>query len=212
MKTSPIVIASSQELIRAGLVNLLHQFGTILVITNEEEFYREIKKITPKILIVDRWFGNLLTESNIEETNLIFEKHTTILFSEPDKETIYKFHKLNISGYFTLENSNQEIIDTISNVLMGAKHFTNKIVDVLIEYSLKRKSTIIQKQPHEDLTERELEILVMLSQGINTKEIAEKLYLSTHTIYTHRKNILKKLSCNSAGELINYAHSQGLIE
>ena len=61
------------------------------------------------------------------------------------------------------------------------------------------------------ITEREREILQLVSQGLSAKQIANNLYISEHTVYTHKKNMLKKFNLNSSNELVKYASSQGLI-
>jgi DNA-binding CsgD family transcriptional regulator len=63
-----------------------------------------------------------------------------------------------------------------------------------------------------NLSEREKEILKLVVKGKTAQEMADELFLSIHTIYTHRKNILKKLSCKNATELLNYAMSKGFME
>jgi NarL family two-component system response regulator LiaR len=154
----------------------------------------------------------MFLEANWEETNALTEKYKTILFSDPDKESIYRLHKLHITSFFTLHSSAEEVIQTIRGTIEGVKFFTPKVVEALIEYSFRRGPEKPQQQLHDDLSEREMEVLMLITQGRSTKYIAEKLFLSTHTVYTHRKNILKKLSCKSAAELINYAYTQGLVE
>lgn len=62
-----------------------------------------------------------------------------------------------------------------------------------------------------DLSHRELEIIRLLSEGLNSRQVSQKLYISQHTVRTHRKNILKKTKCNSTVELVNLAKERGLI-
>jgi len=71
---------------------------------------------------------------------------------------------------------------------------------------------VLHRVLNENLSERETEILTLVAEGRSSREIADQLHLSHHTINTHRKNILKKLACKSAAELMNYAYSKGLIE
>jgi len=63
-----------------------------------------------------------------------------------------------------------------------------------------------------ELTEREKEIVQLIAQGKMAKEIAGILHISIHTIYTHRKNVMKKLKISSPVELITYAINIGLVE
>jgi DNA-binding NarL/FixJ family response regulator len=210
-----IVLATTQQVIATGLVNIIRTMdGVELVGTaNSKPQLLELLVVhQPSMLMIDRWFENMFLEENWEETNALTEKYRTILFSDPDKESIYKLHKLHITSFFTLHSTPEEVVQTINGTIEGIKFFTPKVVEALIEYSFKRSPAQPTQQLHDHLSEREMEVLMLITQGKNTKFIADKLFLSTHTVYTHRKNILKKLSCKSAAELINYAYTQGLVE
>ncbi|MFN3405324.1 MAG: LuxR C-terminal-related transcriptional regulator [Cytophagaceae bacterium] len=71
--------------------------------------------------------------------------------------------------------------------------------------------TFIPGQQKEELSNRELEVLSLLSQGKSSKEIADMLFLSEHTVYNHRKNMLKKLKVNRTADLVSKAFTNGLI-
>lgn len=210
-----IVLATSQTVIATALSGIIQQMeGVELsgIATSKPQLLELLVVHQPSMLMIDRWFDDMFLESNWEETNSLTEKYKTILFSDPDKESIYKLHKLHITSFFTLHSTPDEVVQTINGTIEGIKFFTPKVVEALIEYSFKRSPTQPTQQLHDHLSEREMEVLMLITQGKNTKFIADKLFLSTHTVYTHRKNILKKLSCKSAAELINYAYTQGLVE
>jgi DNA-binding NarL/FixJ family response regulator len=210
-----IVLATNQQVVSLGLTSILEQIQEVElsgIAQGKQQLLELLVVHQPSILIIDRWFDQMFLEANWEETNALTEKYKTILFSDPDKESIYRLHKLHITSFFTLHSSAEEVIQTIRGTIEGVKFFTPKVVEALIEYSFRRGPEKPQQQLHDDLSEREMEVLMLITQGRSTKYIAEKLFLSTHTVYTHRKNILKKLSCKSAAELINYAYTQGLVE
>jgi two-component system nitrate/nitrite response regulator NarL len=210
-----IVLATNQQVISAGLVTILSGLEEVElsgIALTKQQLMEMLVVHQPAILIIDRWFDNMFHESEWDATNALTEQYKTILFSDPDKESIYKLHKLHITSFFTLHSSPEEVIQTIRGTLDGIKYFTPKVVEALIEFSFKRTPDKPQQQLHDLLSEREMEVLMLITQGKSTRDIAEKLFLSTHTVYTHRKNILKKLSCKSAAELINYAYTQGLVE
>jgi DNA-binding NarL/FixJ family response regulator len=210
-----VILATNQQVIATGLTTILHKLEDVEftgIATNKQQLMEMLVVHQPAILMIDRWFDNMFHESEWENTNALIEQYKTILFSDPDKESIYKLHKLHITSFFTLHSTEDEVIQTIRGTIEGIKFFTPKVVEALIEYSFKRSPEKPTQQLHDDLSEREMEVLMLITQGKSTKDIADKLFLSTHTVYTHRKNILKKLSCKSAAELINYAYTQGLVE
>lgn len=209
------MLATAQQVVAASLAGTIKKMESIELVgtvTTKQQLLEMLVVNQPEILMIDRWFDNMFLESEWDETNALTEKYKTILFSDPDKESIYKLHKLHITSFFTLHSSEEEVIQTIQGTIDGIKFFTPKVVEALIEFSFRRGPDKKEQQLHDQLSEREMEVLMLITQGKSTKDIADKLFLSTHTVYTHRKNILKKLSCKSAAELINYAYTQGLVE
>lgn len=221
-KPVKILLSETQYLVKQGLVNLIKEVpefepaGSIHGIS--ELIYGESLPDFD-VLIVDKNFGDFFTEENLEVTSEIFKSLKVLVISDSDKESIYKIHKLNITGFITIESDKYEIIDAINKTAEGTKFFSPKIVEALIAmtYGMKREtqqpSTSKQESiPQALLSEREKEVLKLVVKGKSAQEMADELFLSIHTVYTHRKNILKKLSCKNATELLNYAMSKGLIE
>jgi len=202
-------------LLARGISSILEQQPELEVAAVADDAYT-LKQLAmahhPDLIILDRSLSGFLSEENLEENNQFLGNYKVTLISDFDKESIYKLHKLNITGFITTYSQPEEVLEAVRSNLKGIKFFSPKIVEVLIELSFRKAQPGKQVQLHESLSEREMEILMMVTQGRSTREIADSLFLSTHTIYTHRKNILKKLSCKSAAELINYAYAQGLVE
>ena len=119
-----IVLATNQQLISAGLDRIIQKVeGAELceIATNKTQLLEMLAEHQPSILIIDRWFENMFLDTEWDETNLLIEKYKTILFSDPDKESIYKLHKLHITSFFTLHSSDEEIIQTIRGTIEGVK-------------------------------------------------------------------------------------------
>ena len=87
--------------------------------------------------------------------------------------------------------------------------FCQKIIDIILKKSI--GEDVHPKKELAPLTARETEIVQLIAQGLIAKEIASRLNLSTHTVYTHRKKIMKKLELTSSSELILYALQNGLV-
>lgn len=208
-----ILLAGSQPLILEGLNSLInHTSGMEVcgVASNPVALIQLAPVLNPDLIIIDRVFDSFFNEENLKEHDAFMSGYNVLVVSDFDKESIYKLHKINISGFITTHANTNELINAIRTITSGGKYFSSKVVEVLIELSFKKTNN--QKLLHENLSEREMEIFRLVTQGKSTKAIADELCLSTHTVYTHRKNILKKLSCKNATELINYAYSQGLME
>ena len=101
----------------------------------------------------------------------------------------------------------EEIFGAINATLKGKKYYSNELLDILFEVIEKKSSPDDAGQ----LTYSELEIVRLISEGLTTKEIAARKFISFHTVITHRKNIFRKLGVSSVSELLMYAIKSGWI-
>jgi DNA-binding NarL/FixJ family response regulator len=117
------------------------------------------------------------------------------------KSFIDEIIKIGIDGCLLKNNSGKELYDAILRVQSG-KFYYDKIQDFV--------------SPNEEIAsyklgEREIEIIKLLAKGLGTNEIAEQLFISKHTVSTHRKNILNKTGVNNTTQLIQFAHENNII-
>jgi two-component system, NarL family, nitrate/nitrite response regulator NarL len=210
MKTNTrIAIISPKILFVKGLKQIVEEYlGLVNIISflsiNEFDIQAKVNEFS--ILFLDQQVGGF---ENLESS--FFEQHNIVLITEQDSQIIYDLHKLELNGFITQNSQLPDYHQAIDAALEGRKYYSQLVIQVLIQMSMNRPKSK-DSNLHENLSEREMEIFMQVTQGKSAKEIAEKLFISPHTVYTHRKNILKKLACGSAAELINYAYSQGLLE
>lgn len=169
------------------------------------------------ILVLQAAGGDFFQPELAESNRTLFRRVPTLVFAEPDPEFVYRIHRLDISGLIPLRADEEEILTSLHKLSRGEKYFAAPMVDALVAYSYHQSrsaATAFQSRSAPEtqpLSIRELEILRMVVRGKSAKEIAEELFLSVHTIYTHRKNILRKLACKNAAELVSYAMDRGLL-
>lgn len=210
MKTNTkIAIISPKILFVKGLKQIIEEHLGLVSISsflsiNEFDIQAKVNEFS--ILFLDQQVGGF---GNLETS--FFEQHNIVLITEQDSQIIYDLHKLELNGFITQNSQLPDYHQAIDAALEGRKYYSQLVIQVLIQMSMNRPKSK-DSNLHENLSEREMEIFMQVTQGKSAKEIAEKLFISPHTVYTHRKNILKKLACGSAAELINYAYSQGLLE
>ena len=211
MKTNTkIAIISPKILFVKGLKQIIEEHLGLVNINsflsiNEFDIQAKVNEFS--ILFLDQQVGGF---ENLETS--FFEQHNIVLITEQESQIIYDLHKLELNGFITQNSQLPDYHQAIDAALEGRKYYSQLVIQVLIEMSMNRPKEEKSNSLHKSLSEREMEIFMKVTQGRSAKEIGEELFISPHTVYTHRKNILKKLACNSAADLINYAYSQGLLE
>lgn len=124
-----------------------------------------------------------------------------LLTMHAQKSFIEEIVKIGIEGCLLKNNTGKELADAIVRVHSG-KSYYDQIQSFISENEEVKKHK---------LSEREIEIIKLLADGRSSSEIGEALFISDHTVKTHRKNILRKLDLHKSSELIHYAHSEGII-
>jgi DNA-binding NarL/FixJ family response regulator len=211
-KKTNILIADSQYLTRQGLKSLFAEVETVEIIgecTDKFDLFAKLKNLTVHIVILDHTHQENFHLSDIALIQTISPATKILVISDIENvEMVRSVVAYGVTGYLTRSCDYKEIFDAINALKRGEKMFCHKVVDIL----LNRQSVHAANCEPEILSEREIEIVRLIANGYTTKEIADTLFRSFHTIATHRKNIMKKLGKNSASEIMVYAMNNGLIE
>ena len=211
-ETYKVLLADAQFLIRFALKELLKETNTFQVIGeagNEAELNSFIAKTTPDIIVIDY---NQPGFFSIESIKNVKEQHPTIellvISSDDNKENIYDIINSGVLRFLTKKCDAHEINEAFRAIIRGEKFFCASIFNFIFEMSFSQNNYSSNPLP---LSARELEIVQLIAQGLVAKEIGRKLNLSTHTVYTHRKNIMEKLKLRRSSELVLFAVNKGLL-
>ncbi len=206
-----IIIADPNYLIREGfksIVNSNISFNITGEITNNFELWPQIESKKPDLLVVDYSLPNFIKIDELPKVNEISEKTKMMVISDDrNKDNILKAINYGVTGFLSKQCEKEEIIKAILTIDKGEKFFCNKFLDVILE---KDNNKLIDSGSL-NLSEREIEVITLVTSGYSNKEIADKLFISIHTLYTHRKNIMRKLNFKSPVELVLFALDLGLI-
>lgn len=212
MPTVSILIADAQCLTREGLKRLIGEqahFEILGEAENETELFQLLQQHTPQVIILDHHSSESFSRKTIDKVKALAPESRILIISEDhDKSSIYQVLEQDISSFLTKTCGEEEIIDAINATARGQKFFCTKVLDYLLEKSFAKGESCAPTP----LTPREIEIVKLISKGLIAKEIASQLNLSPHTVYTHRKKIMKKLNLNTSSELVLYAVNAGIIE
>lgn len=213
MQPISVLLADSHYLSRLGMKNLIAEQPAMEVVgeaEDEEELREILEEVQPQIVIMDYnqpGFFNLESVALIHE--LCPQANTLLISADNNKENIFRVLENNVQSFLTKSCGEEEILDAIKATGRGEKFFCTKIIDYLLEKSFAKEEEDCSPSP---LTPREIEIVRLIAKGLIAKEIAGLLNLSTHTVYTHRKNIMRKLKLNTSSELVLYAVNNGIVE
>ena len=209
MSTS-VLLADFQYLTRQGIVSLLDSIPSFHIshqINESHELKQAIDKIKPDLVILDVSGTDNKLISDLGELKRSSKTKFLIISNNQNKESIRKLLDMGIKGIVTKNCSQQEITNALVSVSKNKRFFCNKVLDLVIEGQNSQDDITPA-----NLTKRELEVLKLIATGNKTNQIAELLFLSIHTINTHRKNILKKFNMSSPTELVVYAINNGLVK
>lgn len=184
------------------IILAFNDFKILFIANNGKELIEELKKHQPQILIIDI---EMPIMNGIDAVKAIRQKnadvriimHTVLNNDQAIIESIMN----GANGYILKNEKPQKLIDAIKDVLEGGAPITPSIAGKLIKYlnfNNQNKSTIDY-----NLTEREFEILQLISNGLSYKLIADKLFLSVKTVGKHIENIYTKLHVNNKVDAVN---------
>jgi two-component system, NarL family, invasion response regulator UvrY len=212
LKPIDAVIADNQPLTVAGLELFLSEKQAIKVVgkvKKGEELVELVEKFQPSLLIVEYNSPGYVALDDIRNAMASSSKtNVLILSSDNSKASILEVLQLGVKGYITKECSLEEVGMAVQATAKGEKFFCHKVLDIIME---KHFSVGPETEPTV-LTTRETEILKLIAHGHSTQVIADILFLSPHTVQTHRKSIIKKLNIKSPTEFVIYAMDLGLLK
>jgi DNA-binding NarL/FixJ family response regulator len=208
-----ILIVDDHSMVREGLRLRISAYSDLQVCgeaQSEDEAMSLVKDTNPHLIIVDI---SLKGGHGIELIKRVKSSYPNVkmLVSSGFQESLYAERSLRAGalGYLNKQDSGEKVIEAIRTVLRGERYVSPEITQRLVSQALGTKGE--SKDPIDLLTDRELEIFRMIGQGKTSAAIAEDLFLSSHTIDTHRENIKRKLGLKNASEL-NRQAVQFLLE
>ncbi len=172
--------------------------------TTEDEGFTLVTTQCPDLVVVDI---SLKMGNGIELIKRIRERNSTIkvLVVSAYQESLYAERALRAGahGYLNKQESNEKLVEAIRTVLKNERFLSDELKAKLVAAALFKSP--VEQDPIASLTDREKEIFRLIGEGLTTGAIAERLFLSTHTIDTHREHIKRKLNIKTANELSRIA-------
>lgn len=206
-----VLLADAQVLVRIGLKHIISQHSNIRIVGETTDTNSLLEAITSnkvQVILFDYNHPNFSADLVQRIKQLSPTTEVLVISADNDKSSILKVIEYGAKGFLTKECDEQEIISAILATAKGDKFLCHKVIDIIIEQHLHKEKDICDAV---NVSSRENEIIKLTAKGWNAKTIANHLFLSTHTVYTHKKNIMKKLKLKSTSEIILYAIQNKLV-
>jgi DNA-binding NarL/FixJ family response regulator len=201
--------------------------GVSALINTDDSIQVEGYSLTGKDVV--EWFKNnkadvLILDINMPKLdgigvlktfrNRSFQQKTIILSGLSDPKIVQEMIALGANGFIEKGSASEHIIQAIKAVHRGEQYYSDEIKDSLFDLYINESKTdeaIKSSVADEPLTEREIEVLKLITQELSTAEIAEKLNITVKTIETHRRNLYKKLKVKNVVGLAIYAVKNNIV-
>jgi DNA-binding NarL/FixJ family response regulator len=208
-----ILIADDHGVVREGLKVLVENQPGMQVVGEAEDGQKVIQlaeQLLPDIILMDIAMPNL---NGVEAARFILKKNPNVriiaLSVHFDKHFVTEMLKAGASGYVLKSCLFDEVLRAIQIVGAGGHYLSPKITDVVLDDYV-QYVTVAEKSAEGRLTERERQVVQLLTEGKSTKQIALHLHTSPKTVDSNRRQIMNKLGIFSIAELTKYAIREGL--
>src|SRR5205809_6352796 len=213
-----VLIVDDHALFRRGLQMVLKGESDIDVVGEAGDGHEAVDKaqeLMPDVILMD---VRMPHRSGIEATQQIKDllPHVKILMQtiSDEEADLYEAIKAGASGYLLKEISIDEVADAIRSVSAGQSRLSPSMAAKLLQEfaAMSKRAAEARQLPAPRLTDREMEVLQLVAQGLNNRDIAKELFIAENTVKNHIRNILEKLHLHSRMEAVVYAVREKLLE
>lgn len=206
-----VLIVDDHPLVRQGIRSELSKTPDIRVIDEAkdgEDAILKARRLKPNLILLDISLPGKNGYEVLRQLKAEMpQARVLILSTYPEKQYAVRCLASGAHGYLTKESAPEELITAIRKVAQGRKYVSASIAELLATDLGVGSSRL----PHEELTDREFQVLCLLGEGKTVSQIAQLLSLSLSTINTHRAHILQKMNMETTAQLIRYAVDNHLV-
>lgn len=208
-----ILIADDHSLMRQGLKQILELEECMQVIgqaSDGEEAIKKALELKPDIILLDINMPNLNGIEALRRLRDIgVDSKIIMLTIHDDKEYLFETINIGANGYVLKDSDGDSLIKAIKNVYMGESYIQPNLASVFVK-DMKNKSSTLKDSKRDNLTRREYEVLTLIAEGLNNREIAERLFISEKTVKNHVSNIFKKINVSDRIQAAIYAYKNNI--
>jgi len=209
-----VLVVDDHTIVRDGICALLALAGDIEVVgeaANGSEALKMVKELEPDVVLMDITMPIM---DGLEATRRIHKEFPRIrvlaLTQYDDKEYVFPVIEAGASGFISKVAASLELTSGIRSIYQGDSYLSPSVARLLIEDYQRGEGRVI-REPYEQLTDRERDVLKLVAEGHTTKEVADILVVSPRTVEGHKTNFMAKLGIHNRTELVKYALRKGII-
>lgn len=203
-----VILIDDHPILLNGLVSILKSSGQVDILGtggSSVEAMNLLSQNLPDILLCDYNLPDETGLALVQKVRRIYPSVKIIILSMHSEAYLVKeILKEGVQGYVLKKDTREELLAALETVNAGRMYFSNEINSILMK-------SLHDPEEEKLLTERELEVLQLIAQECNNKQISERLFISERTVETHRKNIFRKTKTSSLVGLIKFAYANNLI-
>lgn len=207
-----VLIADDHAIVRQGLRQILSETEDLVVAGEADdgaEALQLARQQTWDVFLLDVSMPNRNGIDTLKQLKKEFPRLPVLILSmHPEEHYAVRALKAGASGYLTKQSAPEQLVTAIRQVANGKKYVSPAVAQQLVA----ALSEDNEKLPHERITDREYQVLVMIAAGNSLSQIAEKLNLGVATVSTYRARLLEKMALKSTAELIRYGLEKGLVD
>jgi DNA-binding NarL/FixJ family response regulator len=211
-----IIIADKSQITHSGLRSIFSSYDDLCIIGHahsENELVEMLGEFETDLVFID-YTAPDFSVNTIKRVRDTFTATKIIALTEDQSgKTLVNAIRAGVLSYLRKDCDIQEIIESVYDTHRGGAFYCGKIIEKIRKESIDISdldSSTFSCEPT-PISQRELEIIQLIAEGYTNTEIAEKLFLSTHTVNTHRKNIMQKLGINNTAALVMFAVKMELV-
>lgn len=214
IKKPTIIIVDDHLIFRQGLKSIISQENFANVIgeaSNGLEFLELLSSRKPDLVLMDIDMPHMNGLEATEKAMKLMPDLRIIAFTMfGDEEYYYKMIDRGVKGFILKTSGIGELENAIRDVMLGESYFSNELLRKIITH-FSNKNNVVDSIVN-SLTERELEILQQICQGLSNDEIADKLFISPKTVKSHKSNLLEKTNSKNIQGLILFAIKNKIVD
>lgn len=211
-----VILADSNELIRIGLRTTLNAYEEVEIAgeaIDSESLLTQVETFKPDVVLID--YSSPGFSIDVIPAALELNKQTKFvaITSAQSGQTIVDALRSGVVSHIKKDCDLMEIVDSVRDTAAGQSFFCGKILEKIAEENINVDDIHLEafSCAPVSISERENEVICMIAEGHTNGQIAEKLFISNHTVNTHRKNIMHKLGVKNTAGIVMYAVKSNLV-